>query len=1214
MDAVTSFVSSCTKSFNLSFLWDKVDKIRSKNMPRSRRKRSLSRDESFEERYHRHKKKRSHLDYYDDSSQHSKSSCSEHKRNYRRDDERYNRRTPSRSPISRSRNRDFDSAHSRRKSHTRHRSRGDSYHSHSSRRRRERRHERSKRHHQHSLSSNYDKIMRVDTLASRKEWANMPISAASKYTTGRRESNTRASHVVDDAEGHLIYRKGDVLQARYEITSTLGEGTFGKVVEVKDLQKNGDKVALKIIKNVEKYREAAKLEINVLEKIKEKDPDGQYLCVQMLDWFDYHGHMCLVFDMLGLSVFDFLKDNSYIPYTIEQVRHISYQLCYAVKFLHDNQLTHTDLKPENILFVNSDFDSTWNPRKRRDERHILNTDIRLIDFGSATFDHEHHSTIVSTRHYRAPEVILELGWSQPCDVWSIGCIMFELYTGFTLFQTHDNKEHLAMMERILGSLPYRMAKKSKNNLFWHGRLDWDPTTSAGRYVRENCKPLYQNLRDKAPEHLQLLELINRMLEFLPELRITLREAIEDPFFFPVHREYQKKEKETKRRKEMAAAAEAVKEVAQFIDENKEFEAEATEQAKPSTSSADAVQNDTEAKPANDQNDAAATEPSKTNNAASENVADGQQVPVTNGKVDPTQGETVPPPPTETKPRRRRRRPIRERPVSEINPESVGASQAASADNKVSNEAPSKASSYPDKTDSGATNVTSLAEDTSAVENVNASNSGTAEAATSNNDTVCKEKDATVTESEKTENEDGVKTNDGKSEQVVDEAKPTAKTSTPDGEKIRTDDAIDLSKDKPSGVEATEKTAPENQGDVIAASEVNMADNPPGDQCKTFKTNVKVTFPGSSFGTEVDKQENISKQKDQTVPDATNKDAEVSEKSAANSEVGSSVDGATGVESSSKSNKADDSNSVDVVPATSDTDVPPNKSEVAKVDNELKEAAPLSTNLSSVVEGAASDLNSRSSLNDAAPTTVTADSEDVVDKTGEKGKDEGGDASESDQWVENVAQPPSESDPSKTAGNGIDTNSVVADGASAVLSLNNGQLVDVGSDVPIVVDFGFDVNNTDSGSAKAGNSQASGSDMVAEFQIKIRDHEPSPKFKDVAVNVVEADFVIRDASDKVISPRRWVHVTDKSTQTDNVIIMRMASKVSKGSESDVDFADAVGDIDSKEMESEVFKDAESDLVLAKPPSVNCATSPTPVSRPENSTSDPTKQTRSSARGH
>jgi CDC-like kinase len=63
---------------------------------------------------------------------------------------------------------------------------------------------------------------------------------------------------------------------------------------------------LKIIKNVDKYREAAKLEINVLKKIKEKDPNGKYMCVLILDWFDYHGHMCIAFDMLGLSVFDFL--------------------------------------------------------------------------------------------------------------------------------------------------------------------------------------------------------------------------------------------------------------------------------------------------------------------------------------------------------------------------------------------------------------------------------------------------------------------------------------------------------------------------------------------------------------------------------------------------------------------------------------------------------------------------------------------------------------------------------------------------------------------------------------------------------------------------------------------------------------------------------------------------------------------------------------------
>lgn len=99
--------------------------------------------------------------------------------------------------------------------------------------------------------------------------------------------------------------------------------------------------------------------------------------------------------------------------------------------------------------------------QKREVRVVRRSDVRLIDLGSATFDDEHHSAVVSTRHYRAPEVILELGWSQPCDVWSIGCILFEIYTGYTLFQTHDNREHLAMMERILGTIPYRMARKSR---------------------------------------------------------------------------------------------------------------------------------------------------------------------------------------------------------------------------------------------------------------------------------------------------------------------------------------------------------------------------------------------------------------------------------------------------------------------------------------------------------------------------------------------------------------------------------------------------------------------------------------------------------------------------------------------------------------------------------------------------------------------------------
>lgn len=344
--------------------------------------------------------------------------------------------------------------------------------------------------------------------------------------------------IPDDEDGHLAYKLGDIIENdshRYKILATLGEGTFGKVVKVKEL--DTDRIlALKIIKNVDKYREAAKLEVNVLEKIQEKDPNGIHLCGKMLLWFNYWGHMCLLFELLGLSVFDFLKENNYHPYSLDQVRHITYQLCYSVRFLHDCKLTHTDLKPENILFVSSDWEVCYNHKKKKDFRRVKNTDVRLIDFGSATFDWEHHSKVVSTRHYRAPEVILELGWAQACDVWSIGCIMFELYLGFTLFQTHDNREHLAMMEKILGPLPEKIIRRTKTKFFVGNDLQWDENSSAGKYVRDNCKPLQKYRMSDLEDHVQLFDLVNKMLEYDPADRISLASAMKHPFFdkIPLH--------------------------------------------------------------------------------------------------------------------------------------------------------------------------------------------------------------------------------------------------------------------------------------------------------------------------------------------------------------------------------------------------------------------------------------------------------------------------------------------------------------------------------------------------------------------------------------------------------------------------------------------------------------------------------------------------------
>ena len=110
-------------------------------------------------------------------------------------------------------------------------------------------------------------------------------------------------------------------------------------------------------------------------------------------------------------------------------------------------------------------------------------DLVVIDLGSATYEHDHHASVVSTRHYRAPEVVLGLGWSYPCDIWSVGCILLEFLTGEATFQTHENLEHLAMMEVILGKIPYSMAimgeRKHGGNKYFtpQGDLRWPDVAS-----------------------------------------------------------------------------------------------------------------------------------------------------------------------------------------------------------------------------------------------------------------------------------------------------------------------------------------------------------------------------------------------------------------------------------------------------------------------------------------------------------------------------------------------------------------------------------------------------------------------------------------------------------------------------------------------------------------------------------------------------------------
>ncbi|KAI1073850.1 kinase-like domain-containing protein [Whalleya microplaca] len=382
-----------------------------------------------------------------------------------------------------------------------------------------------------------------------------PVKKAGEVTVRIVNDRSHQSSVrVDDDDGHYIVVPDADLTTQYQIVKLLGQGTFGKVVQARDRKRN-KLVAIKIIRAVPKYRDASKIELRVLQTLKANDEENRNRCIHLRDCFDFRGHICIVMDLLGSSVFDFLKSNNFVPFPNSQIQSFARQLFTSVAFLHDLNLIHTDLKPENILLCDSAYQTfTYNrripsssagvSRQANQRKVLLDTEIRLIDFGSATFEDEYHSSVVSTRHYRAPEIILGLGWSFPCDIWSIGCILVEFFTGDALFQTHDNLEHLAMMENVCDSRidthlvqsVNKMATRSTGNAaskyFKRLRLDYPTadTTRASRRFVKNMKRLCDIIPTSSPFLKSFLDLLQKIFVYDPAKRITARQALEHEWF------------------------------------------------------------------------------------------------------------------------------------------------------------------------------------------------------------------------------------------------------------------------------------------------------------------------------------------------------------------------------------------------------------------------------------------------------------------------------------------------------------------------------------------------------------------------------------------------------------------------------------------------------------------------------------------------------------
>jgi len=322
----------------------------------------------------------------------------------------------------------------------------------------------------------------------------------------------------DEGHFHVVLGLDISSDGRYKIIAYLGDGTFGKVVQAWD-RRTQEFCAVKIVRNIPKYTKDAEYEIAYMSEVVKRDPTDLYKCVRMKSTFmNDGGHMCIVMSQHGQNL---LKCYQKKTFTLPQLRHITKQLFETLDFMHTvMKCTHTDLKPENILLDKADC--------------ITDSEvpIRVCDFGGCTEDNrpEGRTSVIQTRHYRAPEVVLKLGWRTPADIWSLGCILFELVEGRLLYDTHENREHLAMMQAHLGPFPseWPRAVPPEFASWFHrnGRLVWpamDTKAKSTAHVAKQ-KTLREYIRDD-----DLYDLISKCLSYDSSKRPTAKEALGHKF-------------------------------------------------------------------------------------------------------------------------------------------------------------------------------------------------------------------------------------------------------------------------------------------------------------------------------------------------------------------------------------------------------------------------------------------------------------------------------------------------------------------------------------------------------------------------------------------------------------------------------------------------------------------------------------------------------------
>ena len=304
--------------------------------------------------------------------------------------------------------------------------------------------------------------------------------------------------------------EGEYLDApltKYEYVENITSSSVAMIEKYFNRNKS-EYVAIKVFEDKEMD---ALREIRILKEISNERNE---FCLYLIESFCVKNKYYIVTPLHGLSIADYLVKNVLDK---TYVRVFSKQLIQAVDFLHQHNIVHTDVKPTNIVLSSLEND--------------LEKGIKLIDLGNAEKEEElkkeNEERKFITKDFRSPEIALSLSLDRNVDIWSIGCVVYRMYKNKKIIKVKENRPNRMINRRIV---------EQARSLCPNGSEDMiEKSSESFKAELEEPKNSYQEKFeasfDLADDYEKLLsDLLKRMLQFDPHLRISTEDALKHKFF------------------------------------------------------------------------------------------------------------------------------------------------------------------------------------------------------------------------------------------------------------------------------------------------------------------------------------------------------------------------------------------------------------------------------------------------------------------------------------------------------------------------------------------------------------------------------------------------------------------------------------------------------------------------------------------------------------